>query len=232
MSVKFRIMSWNIGSFVFLKYGKYFGGLTGDQHEYFQPNLNGNLISNVTQDINPDFLYLQEFWFPKDAKKIKILEEYPHQVFIDTWYRRSGVLIASKKQFSQKLIAGFPIITCDDFTIIPIHLNSFSSSIRLKEIKKLCEILSIVTQPIVLLGDTNIWSRKNLFLFSKDKEGYLKLTESLIDASKNIMSTNFFGFGLDKIFVSKAITIETVASPKIRGKFMDHYPIYIDANLK
>ena len=225
----FRIMSWNIGSFVFLKYGKYFGGITGNQHEYFQPNLNGDLVSNTIKNINPDFLYLQEFWFTEDAEKIDFLKEYPHRVFLDMWYRKSGALIAGKKPFSQKLIQDFHIITCENFTIVPVHLNSFNFSKRLEEINKLCEVLSTMTHPTILLGDTNIWSRKNKFLFSKDKQGYLKLIEFFVDASKNIASTTFYGFGLDKIFISKDVAIETIISPKIRGRFMDHYPIYIDA---
>lgn len=227
----FRIMSWNIGSFVFLKFGKYFGGITGNQHEYFQPNLNGDLVSDTIKNINPDFLYLQEFWFTEDADKIDSLREYPHRIFLDMWYRKSGAMIASKKPFSQKLIHDFHIITYQNLTIIPIHLNSFNFSKRLKEIEKLHEILSATAHPIILLGDTNIWSRKNKFLFLKDKLGYLKLTELLIDASKNIISTCFFGFGLDKIFVSKDVMIKAVMSPKIRGRFMDHYPIYLDAKL-
>ena len=222
-------MSWNIGSFVFLKYGKYFGGITGNQHEYFQPNLNRDLVSNAIKNINPDFLFLQEFWFTEDAEKIDFLKEYPYRVFLDMWYRKNGALIASKKPFQQKLVHDFSIITCENLTIIPIHLNSFNFSKRYKEIEKLHGILSATAHPIILIGDTNIWSRKNKFLFSKDKQGYLRLAESLVDASKDIVSTNFFGFGLDKIFVSRDVVIEAVMSPKIRGRFMDHYPIYIDA---
>ena len=176
-----------------MKFGKYFGGITGNQHEYFQPNLNGDLVSNTIKNINPDFLYLQEFWFPEDADKIDFLREYPHQVFFDTWYRQKGILIASKKPFSQKIIDEFPIITYESFTIIPIHLNSFNFQKRSKQIDKLCEILSATARPIILLGDTNIWSRKNKFLFSTDKQGYLKLVKLLIDASKNIISTVSLG---------------------------------------
>lgn len=223
-------MSWNIGSFVFLRYLKYFG-ITAHQYEYFQPKLNGVFVSNTIQNIDPDFLYLQEFWFPKDSNDIQFLQTYPYKVFFDTWYRQKSILIASKKPFSHDILDGFPIIKCNGFTLIPIHLNSFSPTKRSEQIDKLCEILSTVKSPVILLGDTNIGSRQNKFLFSKDKQGYLKLTTLLKDASKDIISTSFFGFGLNKIFTSKNVRIEATLSPKIRGKFMDHYPIYVDAQL-
>ena len=222
-----RIMSWNIGSFIFLKYGTYFGFGSGDSYEYFLPDLNGNVVSETIQNINPDILYLQEFWSPEDVGKIPILKEYPYQLSLDMWYRDGGALIASKKPFTGNS-NDFHIITYENHTIIPIHLNSFNPSKRLKDIEKLYELIPNVPPATIVIGDANIWSRGNRFLFSKDKQGYSKLTDRLFNASRNIVSTSYFGFGLDKVFLSGDLIATEVRAPRIRGEFMDHYPIYAD----
>lgn len=81
---------------------------------------------------------------------------------------------------------------------------------------------------LIILGDTNIWSRGKKFIFSNDKKAYKILTEKLSDFSKKIISTTYAGFGLDKVFGSKNIQVKNIESPKIRSHFMDHYPIFFD----
>lgn len=68
-----RICTWNIGCFSFLKYVKYFEIKFKGQkiiHEYFQPKINGNFVSKHIEQINPDIIFLQEFYFPKDTESI------------------------------------------------------------------------------------------------------------------------------------------------------------------
>ena len=80
----------------------------------------------------------------------------------------------------------------------------------------------------MILGDTNIWSRGNKFLFKNDRKAYKVITGCLRDFSKEIISTSYFGLGLDKVFGSKNLKINKIESLKIRSHFMDHYPIVID----
>jgi len=226
-----RILTWNIGSFVFLKYGKYFGFRTGNKDEYFRPDVNGDLVSKTIEKINPDFLYLQEFWSPKDANQIECLKKYPHKMFLDMWYRKKGVLIASKKPFSFKMINRIPIVNYKGCNIIPIHLNSYIAAKRFRQEAAIERVLPDLKGKEILMGDTNLWEIKNIFLFSKDRQTYIKFTRSLTDISKKIESTNFFGFATDKVFASKDLKIGKISSPRIRGSFMDHDLIYFDLEI-
>ena len=225
-----RILTWNIGSFSFLKYAKYFGIKYKGQkilHEYFQPNLNGIFVSKSIEKLNPDILFLQEFFYPEDVKSIEILKNYPYQKLIHTWYHKHSILVASKYEFLITEKDNFSIIYLKDLNFIPVHLNSFYALKRLEDCLILRELSKNIPN-LLILGDTNIWSMEDRFLFSNDKKAYKIITKHLLDFSKNILSTSYFGFGLDKVFGSNNLKVTKIESPRIRGSFMDHYPIVVD----
>jgi hypothetical protein len=227
-----RILTWNIGSFSFLKYTRYFGMKYKGQkilHEYFQPNINGIFVSKSIEKLNPDVLFLQEFYYPEDVKSIEVLKNYPYKKLIHTWYHKHSILIASRYEFLITEENNFSIVSIKDLNFIPVHLNSFYASKRLKDGLILRELSKNIPN-LLILGDTNIWSKGNRFLFSNDKKTYKIITEYLLDFSKKIFSTSYFGFGLDKIFGSKNIKVTKIESSRVRGDFMDHYPIVIDLN--
>lgn len=228
-----KILTWNIGSFSFLKYAKYFGlSYKGKkiQHEYFQSKINGDFVSKFIEKQNPDVLFLQEIYYPEDIKDISVLKNYPYTKLIHTWYHKHSILVASKYEFFVSEKDNFSIILVNGLNLIPVHLNSFSALKRFKDsiiLNKLSKKLSNV----LVLGDTNIWSRGNKFLFINDKKTYNILTENLSDFSKNILSTSYFGFGLDKVFGSKNLIATNIDSLMIRNHFMDHYPITVDIDV-
>lgn len=225
-----KILTWNIGCFSFLKYAKYFGIKFKNQkiiHEYFQPKINGGFVSKHIEEINPDVIFLQEFYFPEDIESIEILKNYPYQKLVNAWYHEHCILIASKKEFGIKEYKKFSIVFCEGLNFIPIHLNSFSALKRLDDSLILSEFSKNISN-LIILGDTNIWSRGKNFIFSNDKKAYKILTEKLTDFSKEIISTTYAGLGLDKVFGSKNIQVKNIESPKIRSHFMDHYPIILD----
>jgi len=225
-----RICTWNIGCFSFLKYAKYFGIKFKGQkiiHEYFQPKINGNFVSKYIEQINPDIIFLQEFYFPKDTESIEVLKNYPYQKLVHAWYHKHCILIASKKEFKIKEDNSFSIVSYGELNFIPIHLNSFSALKRIEDSLILNEFAKHVSG-LIILGDTNIWSRGEKFIFLNDKKAYKILTERLNDFSKKIISTTYAGLGLDKVFGSKNIQVKNIESPKIRSHFMDHYPIFFD----
>ena len=225
-----RICTWNIGSFSFLKYAKYFGIKFKGQkiiHEYFQPKINGNFVSEYIEKINPDIIFLQEFYYSEDIKSIEVLKNYPFQKLVHAWYHEHCILIASKKEFEIREDKNFSIISCGKINFIPIHLNSFSALKRLDDSLILDKFADGISN-LIILGDTNIWSRGEKFIFSNDKKAYKVLTKKLNDFSRKIVSTSYAGLGLDKVFGSKNIQVENIESPKIRSHFMDHYPILFD----
>ena len=225
-----KILTWNIGSFSFLKYAKLFGFKYKDQkilHEYFQHIINGGFVSKAIEEINPDILFLQEIYDINDPKYIEILKNYPYQKLVDTWYHAHSILIASKHEFITNEVDNFFVVFCNGINFIPVHLNSFYAEKRLADAFILNNITSGL-QNVVILGDTNIWSRGNKFLFKNDRKAYKVFCQNLVDFSKDIISTSYIGFGLDKIFGSKNLKILNIGSPKIRSVFMDHYPITVD----
>ena len=225
-----KILTWNIGCFFFLKYAKYLGIKVRGQkikHEYFQPKLNGNFVSGYIEEMNPEMIFLQEFYSVQDTRSIEILKEYPYQQLLDTWYHEHSILVASKYEFTVSEKNTFSIISCKDLHIIPVHLNSFSAAKRLADVLILKEITKNLSN-VVILGDTNIWSKGEWFCFKNDKKAYRTITEQLIDFSKNIISTSYIGLGLDKVFGSKNLSVRTIESPRNRGHHMDHYPIVIE----
>jgi endonuclease/exonuclease/phosphatase family metal-dependent hydrolase len=65
-------------------------------------------------------------------------------------------------------------------------------------------------------------------LFRYDKKAYDVLRSKLYDISQAIVSTNFLGFGLDKVFGTKSIEVVSVKVIKKRSHYMDHYPVVIE----
>ncbi len=116
-----RALTWNIGSFDPIKYIKNWGIKYKGQkitHQYFQPVLNGDFVSKNVVKINPDIIFLQEFYFSEDVESIKVLKNYPHKKLIDTWYHKHSILIASKREFLVSQKDNFAIVSYDDFNFV------------------------------------------------------------------------------------------------------------------
>jgi endonuclease/exonuclease/phosphatase family metal-dependent hydrolase len=225
-----KILTWNTGCYFFLKYAKYFGIAYRGQkilHEYFQPIINGAFISESIEKIDADILFLQEIFFQKDIQNIPWLKQYPYQKFMHTTYHKNQILIASKTEFSQSTRNGLSIISCAGFTFIPVHLSTFHASKRLLECV-LIEEISKENKNVIVLGDTNMWSRGESLLFKDDRKAYQMLTWHLRNFSRKILSTSVMGLALDKVFGSENLNVISISSPRIRGSFMDHYPIILE----
>lgn len=225
-----KVCTWNIGCFSFLKYAKYLGIKFNGQkilHEYFQPKINGDFVSENIEKLNPDIIFLQEFYYPEDVEDINFLKNYPYKKFVHAWYHKHSILIASKIKFEIYDKDNFSIISCKGLNFIPIHLNSFSAQVRFKESVVLTQITDGLKN-LFILGDSNIWSRGNFFFFKNDKKAYKNITEKLKDFSKEVISTTYAGLGLDKVFGSSQLLVFGISSPKIRSYFMDHYPVVFD----
>lgn len=229
-----KVITWNIGSFSPLKFARVFKLKYNGQkilNKYFQPKINGIFISTSLEQIKPDIIFLQEIYNPGDIESIPILSQYAYKKLINTWYHKHSIIVASKKEFEAIEKNNFTIIKCNNINYIPIHLNSFYALKRYEDSIILNKIIEGL-ENVIILGDTNIWIRKNIFFFNNDKNTYLEFTKNLIDFSKNIISTTYVGLGFDKVFGSKNMKITNIQSIKIRGPFMDHYPVIFNMNTK
>jgi hypothetical protein len=225
---KLRILTWNVGVFQPLTYLKLLGIKLKNhhiEHEFFYKH-NGPLVSEYITKLNPDIIILQEILSLDDVDNIPILQFYPHKKLLKAW-GDNNILIASRMEFSHETQNFFHILHFEQYTVIPLHLNSFSAEKRLHESSVLSEIVKTQVKPVIAIGDTNIWKRNNRFLFKNDKKAYSQITSILPEASSYIVSTHYFGFGIDKVFTSPGMITECF-SDKERGVFMDHYPVYVD----
>ncbi len=221
-----RILTWNIGCFIFLKYKNLHKGIIDHSLEYFQPKLNGNFVSGVIGDTGADVIFLQEFWQSEHVEMISSLKQYPYLFFMDMWYRKSGALIASKFPFTHKIEDDVTSIECEGYKIFPVHLNSYFSNERLRESNSIiCRIQK--DEKTIILGDFNIWSWGNFFPCRQDRKIYLNFKSVLHDASVGLKTT-FLRTGLDKIFVSQNMVVQRCEVLGTRGICMDHYPLCVD----
>lgn len=225
-----RLLTWNIGSFITRRYITW--GLQNlEQLEYFQPSLNSEFVTNTINHLQPDFIFLQEFYNKQDAEEISALKDYPFKKPLDMWYGKGRALIASKVPFKINTKNNIFYISLESFTIIPIHLNAYSTKHRLQEVEKI-KTTFIDHINIILFGDFNIWNKKEFFIFRNDFKSSLLLKSFLRDLSQNISSTTFLGFSLDKVFTSANVVCKNKpSSPTWRGSYMDHYPLYFDIDV-
>ena len=229
-----RIITWNIGCISFLKFFKFLNIKYKGQkitHEYFQAKINGEKVSKFLEKMNPEIIFLQEIYSKKDLQYIHILKKYPYQTFINTWYHKHSILVASKKKIKVLKNEKFSSLLIEKINFIPIHLNSFSAKKRLRDSFRLKKMAGKNNKTIIL-GDTNIWSRRKIFLFKNDKKAYEIITKHLLDFTYNIKSTSILGFSLDKVFGSKNILLKKIEVEKERGAFMDHYPVILEIEVK
>ena len=228
---KTRILTWNVGVFQPLTYLRLLGIRLKNhhiEHEFFY-KYNSSFVSEYITKINPDIIILQEILSLDDIENISILQFYPHKKLLKAW-GDNNIFIVSKNEFSVEQKGIFHVIDFGNHIIIPLHLNSFSAVKRLQEASQLQQVVKQCIKPVVALGDTNIWKRGKRFLFKKDKKVYEQIVQDLYESSKDIISTHYFGFGIDKVFVSKQIETECFCD-KERGVFMDHYPVYCDIKI-
>lgn len=220
-----KIMSWNIGSMVPIKWRimDFFGCRA--KHEYFQSE-NGRTVSCVLQNVEPDVVVLQEIWDPSDVLAIEFLDRYPYRVFCNTWYRDQSVCIASKHPI--QVILADAVFRVEGVHILPIHFDSFSAKKRVSDVTSLLHRLSGIDRAVIL-GDTNLWSWFSYCISQTDRISYMRLTSRLIDATKDA-ATGFLGASLDKIFVTKNLQVIegrsfSFGSWTDSSRFMDHRPV-------
>lgn len=228
-----KVVSWNVGSYYFLNYAvkhrmAYHG--TPIKSIYFQPELNGEFVSSQLASFDPDVVFLQEISSLDEASAIPALGKYPHKALLPNVHHEHSTLVAAKKPFEQTTKNGFRQIVTEGVTLLPVHLNAHHATARLADAALIAKMTE-GRQRVIVIGDTNLWSRGNHCFAPKDREAYNTLTQHLVDVTTSIGSTSLFGFAFDKAFLSPDIHIETVASPRVRSHFMDHYPLVVNFSI-
>lgn len=232
-----KILTWNLGLSWWCKYAHYFGlEIKGEKikHEYFQKQHLETIVAKI-EEINPTICILQEFYDEKDRLLMisKLGKKYPYNSSLHAWYHQHTIMVFSldKIKVEQLSETGFYVVKTDSFSLVPIHLHSFSAEKRLKQIKNLLFEIEKSREKIdCVLGDTNFWcfGKKPYFLFKKDKITYGFLINKFNDATKNINRTVKSFMNFDKIFLLKDMQFKNPTCIQNNEKYMDHFPVFVD----
>jgi endonuclease/exonuclease/phosphatase family metal-dependent hydrolase len=232
-----RILTWNLGLYSWFKYGRSSGlKINGEKikHEYFQKQYLEEIAAEITK-IDPDICIFQEFYAETDRQLMiaRLNKKYPYSCSISSWYHDHTIMIFSRAKIETKELpkTGFWIVQTNNFSLIPFHLHSFVPGKRLKQIKNLFTELAQSKEKIdCLAGDTNLWHfpERHLFLFQKDKKTYSLLTKKFTDSTKEVGRTTKAFTSFDKIFLAKNIEYKNPTCIRKNGKYMDHYPVFVD----
>ena len=225
-----KILSWNVGSFFFLKYAAQLKlkhkGIT-IPHQYFNGKLNGDFVSENIVDINPDIIILQEVTEEKDLEYLPALIDYPFQKFVGTIYHDHFMLVASKTPLSMSKFGLYTIFDNGEFKFIPIHFAPLSSKTKQHEVRLIKEFTDNASRTLII-GDSNLWSIRGLFLLRGDKKAYKMLTDEMVDFGKWINRAVITGFEFDKVIGTPDITISDLQCLRRKQAFMDHFPIVVE----
>lgn len=212
-----KIVSFNIGNFIFAKY------LPGRQHYCFYNKNIGKVVSMIKNE-DADIVFLQEVLGEKDKELIfDNFPEFKYRISINTNDRESSSLFLSKYEIQEIHHTYSNDYVINGITFFPIHLNAFSP-------KKRYEYASLFAKDLpgkkgVILGDTNFWIFNNYFLSSRDLKSYNKILDEHVDILKHLGYTCRIFLALDKIFTTKDIKTKNQKIVKHKIDLMDHYLI-------
>jgi len=225
-----KVVTWNVGSYYFLGYAVR-RGTSFHGHKirdiYFQPELNGEFVSSQLAAFDADVVVLQEMHSLDDAAFIPALADYPYKTLVPNIHHEHSVLVASKQPFEITTKGDYACIGIGEVTLVPVHLDAHSAQARYADTKALSIATAGIT-PLIIIGDTNIWSRGKRCVFPADKRAYATLTRNLTDITTEFSSTSYFGLAFDKAFISSDLVVKHVSCPHVRSYFMDHYPLVVE----
>ncbi|MBP9715125.1 MAG: hypothetical protein KBD52_01365 [Candidatus Pacebacteria bacterium] len=230
-----RILTWNLGLSFFYKYYSFFGlALNGQRvkNEYFQSQYLDFFVSKILE-IKADICVLQEFYTKEDANVLvlKLKNVYPYHQSVSTWYHKHSILVLSSTPIESEHLSnsGFFLLETNNFSFVPIHLNSFRALKRLEQVKELLK--EIENEEVdCIIGDTNFYNftENNHSLFLGDKKAYSNLSNLFEDATKSLLYTTILHLNFDKVFLRKDIKFKNTTCLHVGKKGMDHYPVYLD----
>jgi len=218
-----KIISWNIGNFIWLKH------LPGKGHYAFQ---SGDIeeVATLLQKENADVIFLQEVPMGEDVDMLSLrFKDHPFMFSISAYDRDSVSLFLSRYPIEEVHHTNSNDYIINSVTFFPIHLNAFSPKSRYSHVQNL--LPDLPKSRGIILGDTNFWILNGSFFSRRDKGSYKKIINNHIDILKNLGATCRFFLSLDKIFVTKDLSYSQAKITKHTIGHIDHYMISTVINL-
>ena len=219
-----KIVSWNIGNFIWLKY------FPGKKHYAFQRE-NLHDVATLLKNEDADIMFLQEIPEGEDAALIS--EFFPNHRFV---HAINGCEIG----FISLFLSKYPIqevhhTNSNDYiingvTFFPIHLNAFSPQKRHDAVDRL--LIDLPMTRGLILGDTNFWIYEGTFFSKRDKISYAKIMKGHTDILKSHGPTCRILLSLDKIFVTNDLSYSNQKITHHTIGHVDHYMISTNISLQ
>jgi endonuclease/exonuclease/phosphatase family metal-dependent hydrolase len=218
-----KILSWNIGNFIWSKH------LPRRQHySFYTPNLPE--VSALIKKENADTVFLQEIHTEEDAHIIfESFPEFKHKTIVYSQDRFSKSIFMSKYEIEHIHHTENDDYIIGGISFFTVHLNAFSPEKRYRKVLRILDDLQ--HSKTVILGDTNFWIIKDRFLSSRDRLSYNKITSNHKDILKSLGPTCRMFMALDKIFITEDLSSENEKIVKHNIGQIDHYMVVADINI-
>ena len=208
-----------------------------------------NEIVDLLKDKSIDIYNLQEVYskIDKDLKSIFRNLSYTingtYRFLIPTRFNEKNPIITNKKVISQKTYH-LPFLPSllkrimtkveieDDGKIISIyntHLEVRKEKVKERQLKKILKILKEDKNPIIITGDFNLKTNKELF--NKFIEELNKLGIEHVDVEDKTLKISKYHRAIDHIFISNSFKL--ISKKRITDlDISDHYPVLIKIDYK
>ena len=217
-----KIVSWNVGSFLWTQY------LPGRQHYSFQKDNLSEVVERLKNE-NADIIFLQEILEEDIQSVFDEFPEFEYKKQIHTGDRLSLSLFLSRYPITEIEHTGSHDYIINGLTFFPIHLYAFSPKKRLLQTMDI--FADLPDQKGIILGDANFWMHKKFFLSRLDRISYKKILEKHTDELYDLSFTCRIFLCLDKIFTTFDVKVKNQKIVKHKIKHMDHYMISLDLDL-
>ena len=206
-------------------------------------------IINLLKNNHIDIYNLQEVYTKIDKDLTKYLKKISYNIYgayrflIPNRYNERTPIITNKKVLSNRTyhLPFLPSIIKRIITKVEIedqgrvisvyntHLNFKYESLKERQLKKVLKILKKDSNPIILTGDFNLKTNKEIFNNFVDE--LKKMGIEHIDVSDKTLKISKYHRAIDHIFISD--TFKLISKKRITDlNTSDHYPVLIEVDYK
>lgn len=206
-------------------------------------------IINLLKNNHIDIYNLQEVYTKIDKDLTKSLKKISYNIYgayrflIPNRYNERTPIITNKKVLSNRTyhLPFLPSIIKRIITKVEIeyqgrvisvyntHLNFKYESLKERQLKKVLKILKKDSNPIILTGDFNLKTNKEIFNNFVDE--LKKMGIEHIDVSDKTLKISKYHRAIDHIFISD--TFKLISKKRITDlNTSDHYPVLIEVDYK
>lgn len=200
--------------------------------------VNSKYASKLQLELMKGFSYYGKFRFPNNFITKRL---YPFSVFNESVPIITNHKILDKKMEVLPWLSSYvprvvTIMKIDTKELGPIvvlntHLDYLKNKTKVKQLKRLLEIIQKISRPVILMGDFNMTVKNKDFL--EFVNSLQKLNINHINVGKATFKYSKAPRAIDHIFLSPCFRVKEVILDKSSyyANFSDHYPVIVKLSL-